>query len=208
MWNAHHFGSVRSCVSWYSAAGMTYLPPDTPCWGSILAGTATLLVSVPHGYHAACSYCTCDSWSISYSCFICGSYFTCDSCYAPCSCVPYPILIAWLCHPWSSSIPGHGLHAQYVRHVPGQGLHQDQPVEGSWLIYVVLHQVGRTVAWLLFGRNVGAGGPGPLQSQMAVASGPPSVPGHCLPPWPAWLGPVSLIGPVLCLSKIVLTAQS
>ena len=100
MCSAHHFGSVQSCVSWYSAASMTYLPLDTPCWGSVLAGTATLLVSIPHGYRAPCSYCICDSLSVSYSCFICGSYFTCNSCYAPCSCcTPYPILIAWLCTP-------------------------------------------------------------------------------------------------------------
>ena len=85
MWCAHHFRSVRSCVSWYSAAGVTYLPLDTPCQGSVLTGTATLLVSVPRGYHAPCSYCICDSWSVSYSCFICHSYFICDSCYVSCS---------------------------------------------------------------------------------------------------------------------------
>ena len=171
---------------------------------------ATLLVSIPRGYCAPCSYCVCDSWSFSYSCFICGSYYACNSCYVPCSCcVPCPVLIAWLHHPWSSNVPGHGLHALHVGHVPGWGHHQDQPVEGSWLICIVLHQVGRTVVWLLFGRNVvGTGGPSPLQLQMAVASGPPSVLGYCLPSWPVWLGPVSLIGPVLCHSKTVLTAQS
>ena len=189
---------------------MTYPPLDTPCWGSVLTGTATLLVSVPRGYCAPYSYCVCDSWSVSYSCFNCGSYFACDSCYVPCSCcMPYPVLFAWLRHPWSSNVFSHGLRAQYVGCVLGWGHRQDWPVEGSWLIYIVLHQVGRTVTWLLFGRNVvGAGGPSPLQSQTAVALGPPSVPGYCLPPWPTWLGPVSLIGPVLCCSKTILTAQS
>ena len=91
---------------------------------------------------------------------------------------------------------------------PGWGRHWYQPVEGSWLICIVLHQVGRTVIWLLFGRNVvGAGGPSPLWLQMAVASGPLSVPGYCSPSWPVWLGPVSLTGLVLCRSKTVLTAQ-
>ena len=109
MQRTHHFGSAHSCVSWYSVASMTYFPQDTPCWGSVLAGTATLLVSVLHGYCTPCFYCICNSWSISYSCFICGSYFTCDSCYVHCSCcTPYPVLVAWLHHPWSLNIPGHG----------------------------------------------------------------------------------------------------
>ena len=67
-------GLLRSCVNWYLVAGGTYLPWGTPCSGSVLAGTATLLVSIPRGYCAPCSYCICDSWSVSYSCFICGSY--------------------------------------------------------------------------------------------------------------------------------------
>ena len=74
-------------------------------------------------------------------------------------------------------------------------------MEGSWLICVVLHQAGRTVIWLLFNQNVvGAGGPSPLRLQMAVAWGPLSVSGYCLPSSPVWLGPVSLVGPVLCHS--------
>ena len=82
-------------------------------------------------------------------------------------------------------------------------------MEGSWLICVVLHQVERTVIWLLFGQNVvDTGGPSPLWLQTAVASGPPSVQGCCLLSWPVWLGPVSLAGLVLCHSKTILTAQS
>ena len=80
-------------------------------------------------------------------------------------------------------------------------------MEGSWLVCVVLHQAGRTVIWLLFDRNVvGAGGPSPLWLQMGVAWGPLSVSAYCLLSWPVWLGPVSLVGLVLCHSWIVLTA--
>ena len=111
---------------------MTYLPLDTPCWGSH-----------PHwdghtpGFRTSwlpcmpCSYCVCNSWSVSYSCFVCGSYFACDSCYMPCSCcMPYPILIAWLCHPWSLNIRGHGLRAWYVGRVPGRGASSESACGG------------------------------------------------------------------------------
>ena len=140
MQHTHYFWSAHSCVNWYLAASGTYLPWGTPCLGSVLTEMATLLVSIPRGYCAPCSYCVCDSWSAYYSCFICGSYYACDSYYAACSCcVPCPVLIAWLCHAWSSNIPGHGLHALHVGYILRWGHCQDQPVEGSWPVCIVFH---------------------------------------------------------------------
>ena len=161
MWHAHYFWSARNCVNWYSVASGTYLPQGAPCSGSVPTGMATLPVCIPRGYCVSCSYCVCSSWSVSYSCFVCSSYYTCDSCYMPCSCcTPCPVLVAYLRHPCSSNIPGHGLHTLHIGRVPGWGHHWDQPVEGSWLICIVLHQAGRTTTWPLFGRRVvGTGGP-------------------------------------------------
>ena len=150
-------------MNWYWVVGGTDLPQGIPCLGSGLAGMAILPVCVPHDCCRPYSYCTYSFWSASYSCSAYDFCYICDSCYLPCcaSCsyyTPYPVPVAYLHHPWSLSIPIHGLRALHFGHVPRWGCLQGQAVEGSWPVCAIPHQAGRTAAF----RNAGcAGGPSP-----------------------------------------------